>query len=457
MSRKPVSVFLGLTSAGAGIFALVVYAVPDVEDLLQDLLPLPPGVVIYHGDSLFVRLADTVLTCGLAAGAFYMAFRLLRGVLIPRKRSRLTRSNRPFRVSWESTWLEDMDRLARMRSSRTILTAPVVLSVLLLFTQGTSEANEASAANTSTIVETAPPAQVHALKVTILSTMLADSGIGEWGFSALVEAGDHRVLVDTGARPQTVLQNAHELGVDLASVQEVILTHNHDDHVGGLMTLRQELMKTNPLALSRAHVAKGIFYGRPTKSGGEDNQMIAIKKAYEATGGTFIVHDSAAEIFPGGWLTGPVPRAFPERNWSATGQVQTPDGLVEDNIPEDQSLVLNTARGLVVITGCGHAGVVNILTFSRSALPNTPVYAIVGGLHLFGATDTQVDWTADKLKEFGLAYLVGAHCTGVDSVYRIRQRLGLPRKSAVVGAVGATFALGQADLSEGIHPGKIAQ
>ena len=331
------------------------------------------------------------------------------------------------------------------------MVAAVVLVAVLFCAQSVGEANVVNAANASSEVQT-PPAQVHALKVTILSTMLADSGIGEWGFSALVEVGDHRVLVDTGARPQTVLQNARELGVDLASVQEVILTHNHDDHVGGLMTLRQELMKTNPAALSRAHVAKGIFYSRPTKSGGEDNEMIAIKKAYEATGGTFIMHESAAEIFPGGWLTGPVPRVFPERNWSVTGQVRTPDGLVEDNIPEDQSLVLNTPRGLVLITGCGHAGVVNILTFSRNTFPNTPVYAIVGGLHLFAASDTQVDWTADKLKEFGLAYLVGAHCTGVESVYRIRQRLGLPRKSAVVGAVGATFVLG-----EGIHPGKIAQ
>lgn len=350
-----------------------------------------------------------------------------------------------------------MDRLARMRSSRTILAAPVVLIVLLLSTQRNGVANAANAANASSEVQAAPPAQVRALKITILSTMLADEGIGEWGFSALVEAGDHRVLVDTGARPQTVLQNARELGVDLASVQEVILTHNHSDHVGGLMTLRQELMKTNPAALSRAHVARGIFYSRPAKSGGEDNQMIAIKKAYEATGGTFIMHDNAAEIFPGGWLTGPVPRVFPERNWSVTGQVRTPDGLIEDNIPEDQSLVLNTPRGLVLITGCGHAGVVNILTFSRNAFPNTSVYAIVGGLHLFAASDTQLDWTADKLKEFGLAYLVGAHCTGVESVYRIRQRLGLPRKSAVVGAVGATFVLGEGVLGEGIHPGRIAQ
>src|SRR5450432_2615842 len=183
-----------------------------------------------------------------------------------------------------------------MGISRTIFAAIALIAVLLC-AQLIGEPNVANASNTSVEVETAPPAKVSALKVTILSTMLADAGIGEWGFSALVEVGDHRVLVDTGARPQTVLQNARELHVDLASVQEVVLTHNHDDHVGGLMTLRTELMKTNPGALSRAHVATGIFYSRPTKSGGEDNEMIAIKKAYEATGGTFIVHDSAAEIF----------------------------------------------------------------------------------------------------------------------------------------------------------------
>jgi 7,8-dihydropterin-6-yl-methyl-4-(beta-D-ribofuranosyl)aminobenzene 5'-phosphate synthase len=295
-------------------------------------------------------------------------------------------------------------------------------------------------------------AQLQAVKVTILSTMLADEGIGEWGFAALVESGDHRVLVDTGARPQTVLQNARELHVDLASVQEVVLTHNHDDHVGGLLTLRQELMKTNPAALSRAHVATGIFYSRPTKAGGEDNEMIAIKKSYEAGGGTFVVHDSAAEIFPGAWLTGPVPRVFPERNWSVTGKVQTPAGLVEDNVPEDQSLVLNTPQGLVVVTGCGHAGIVNILTLARSTLPGAPVHAIIGGLHLFPATDAQIAWTAEKLKQFGTANLLGAHCTGIESVYQLRRQLGLARQSAVVAAVGASFVLG-----EGIHPGRLAQ
>jgi 7,8-dihydropterin-6-yl-methyl-4-(beta-D-ribofuranosyl)aminobenzene 5'-phosphate synthase len=309
-----------------------------------------------------------------------------------------------------------------------------------------------AAQNPSAPVNTAPHAQVHSLKVTILSTMLADDGIGEWGFAALVEADGHQVLVDTGARPQTVLQNARELGVDLAPVKEVILTHNHEDHVGGLMTLRTELMRTNPSALSRVHVAKGIFYSRPSPKGGEDNQMIAIRKDYEATGGIFVEHEQAAEIFPGAWLTGPVPRPYPERNWSVSGKVLTPAGLIEDTIPEDQSLVLNTPQGLVLLSGCGHAGVVNTLTFAQSEFHGVQVLAILGGFHLFPATDSQVDWTADKLKGFGVSYLLGAHCTGIESVYRIRERLGLPRRSAVVGAVGATFVLG-----EGIHPGRIAQ
>jgi len=301
-------------------------------------------------------------------------------------------------------------------------------------------------------VASPPHAQVRTLKVTILSTMLADEGIGEWGFAALVESDGHRILVDTGARTETVLSNARELHVDLSDVREVILTHNHDDHVGGLLTLRREFMKSNPKALSVAHVGKGIFYSRPGSDGKENNPMIALRGEYESAGGTFVEHDGPVELFPGAWLTGPVPRTYPEHNWSVKGKVRTPEGLVEDTIPEDQSLILNTPKGLVMVTGCGHAGVINILAFAEKEFPNTPVYAVVGGLHLFPATDQQIDWTADKLKGFGLSYLVGVHCTGIEGVYQIRQHLRLPRQSAVVGAVGATFVLG-----EGIHPGQLAQ
>jgi 7,8-dihydropterin-6-yl-methyl-4-(beta-D-ribofuranosyl)aminobenzene 5'-phosphate synthase len=330
----------------------------------------------------------------------------------------------------------------------------IYISVLLMaFSLLTASVQPMEAQSNQAAGVQSPPAQVHSLKVTLLSTMLVGSttGMGEWGFSALIEADGHRILLDTGAHPDTVLQNAHDLNIDLSDVREVVLTHNHWDHVTGLMALRREMMKKNPSALSVAYVARGIFYSRPAPQG-EDNQMIAMKKEYEATGGRFIEREEAAEIFPGAWLTGPVPRKYPEHNWSSTGKVQTPAGLVEDNIPEDQSLVLNTPEGLVVVTGCGHAGIINILTFAREQFPSEPVEAVIGGLHLFPATDEQLNWTADKMKEFKVANLMGAHCTGIEAVYRIREHLGLPRTSAVVGSVGSSFVLG-----EGIHPGPLAK
>jgi 7,8-dihydropterin-6-yl-methyl-4-(beta-D-ribofuranosyl)aminobenzene 5'-phosphate synthase len=298
-----------------------------------------------------------------------------------------------------------------------------------------------------------PAPQIRALKITVLSTMLVGSttGMGEWGFSALVEADGQRILLDTGAHPDTVLENARELNIDLSDVREVILTHNHWDHVTGLLTLRREMMKKNPAAFSVVHVATGIFYSRPSLKG-EDNKVIAIRKEYEATGGKIVEHSDGADIFPGAWLTGPVPRKYPERNWSVTGKVQTPSGLVEDNIPEDQSLVLNTTQGLVVVTGCGHAGIVNILTYASTKFPGQPVYGVVGGLHLFPASDEQLNWTADKMKEFRVANLLGAHCTGIEAVYRLRERAGMSRKSAVVGSVGSTFT-----LADGIIPGPLAK
>jgi 7,8-dihydropterin-6-yl-methyl-4-(beta-D-ribofuranosyl)aminobenzene 5'-phosphate synthase len=283
--------------------------------------------------------------------------------------------------------------------------------------------------------------------------MLADNkGIGEWGFAALVEAGGQRVLFDTGARPETVLRNARELGIDLSGVSDVILSHHHGDHTGGLLTLRRELAKTNPRALSRAYVGPGIFLSRPREDGSESNETIALKSSYEATGGAFVVVEKPTEIFPGAWLTGPVPRTHPERNWSGKTRVKTADGLVEDTLPEDLSLVLDTERGLVVISGCGHAGIINTLEHARRTVREAPVHAALGGFHLFPADDAALDWTAQKLRMMGVQHLLGAHCTGIEAVYGLRRRLGLDRRTCVVGAVGAGF-----DLENGIRPGTIAR
>jgi 7,8-dihydropterin-6-yl-methyl-4-(beta-D-ribofuranosyl)aminobenzene 5'-phosphate synthase len=289
------------------------------------------------------------------------------------------------------------------------------------------------------------------VKVTVLSTMLvgnAASGIGEWGFAAVLEVDGRRLLVDTGARAETVLQNAGELKVDLSTITDLVITHNHADHTGGLLVLRRELAKKNPAALSRVHVPRGIFYPRPGPGGREGNGLLPLQAQYEATGGTFVEHAGPAVVMPGVTMLGPVPRVHPERNWSSprggeTGRVQTPEGLVEDNVPEDTSLVVDTAEGLILISGCGHSGIINAMEHARKSVRAAPVYAAMGGFHLFAASDQTLAWTAGKLKEFGVRQLMGAHCTGIEAVYRLRQLVGLTRETAIVGAVGATYTHGK--------------
>jgi 7,8-dihydropterin-6-yl-methyl-4-(beta-D-ribofuranosyl)aminobenzene 5'-phosphate synthase len=142
----------------------------------------------------------------------------------------------------------------------------------------------------------------------------------------------------------------------------------------------------------------------------------------------------------------------PERNWSVSTQLQSPAGPVEDTVPEDSSIVVQTAQGLVVVSGCGHAGIVNTLEYAQKSIQQAPVHAAIGGFHLFAASDETLAWTASKLKDARVQYFLGAHCTGIESVFRIRQALALPRRSAVVGAVGASFTLGK-----GIDPKALAQ
>lgn len=325
--------------------------------------------------------------------------------------------------------------------------AVLALGVLPTLRISSSAGTETQSAGRQAGLESAP-SRVQDARVLILSTMLATPGIGEWGFAALVEVDGRRILFDTGAYPDTVLRNARTLKVDLSNVTDVVLSHHHSDHVGGLLTLRRDLAEKNATALSRVHVASGMFAVRRSRGDSSGvNRMLALRKAYEATGGEFIVHTGSTELFPGVWLTGPVPRTHPERNWSGNAQIETEKGWVEDTIPESQSLVINTSRGLVVLSGCGHSGLINTLEYARRVVGERPIYAALGGFHLLAASDEHFQWTADKLRALGIEHFLGAHCTGIEAVYQIRRRARLDRTSCVVGAVGATF-----DLESGIDP-----
>ena len=322
------------------------------------------------------------------------------------------------------------------------LASAFLLSVLLLQPSGA----EGSAK---------PAAKAIEVQVTILSSNLAGiPTVGEWGLSALVEVDGQCILFDAGRNPETVLRNAEELDVDLSCVSDIVLSHFHFDHTTGLLPILEMLREEKPDAVRRVHVAQGFFLNRriPSMTGdAESNQMIGLKSAIEAAGAEFVQHTGPAEIAPGVWVTGPVARPFPEKNYPVQIQVQLDGEWVEDHVPESQGLTVMTDRGHIVLLGCGHSGVVNLLSQIQSDIADLPIHALMGGLHLFNASDETLQWTAERLREIGVENLMAGHCTGIEPMFRLREGLGLTRKTAVVGAVGSRFVYG-----EGIHATAIA-
>tara|TARA_B100001175_G_scaffold14507_1_gene11032 strand:+ start:26 stop:1063 length:1038 start_codon:yes stop_codon:yes gene_type:complete len=306
------------------------------------------------------------------------------------------------------------------------------------------------------------------VQVTILSSNLANGAtIGEWGFSALVEVDGNCILFDAGRYPDTVIKNAKVLNVDLSCVTDVVLSHFHFDHNDGLLPLIQTLHGQTAAEIRRIHVAEGFFSPRrpvinpgtfPTCMDGEleCNLMIGLREEIASEGVEFIVHSKAAEIFPSVWISGPVERHHPEINYP-TGtsasklEVQLEGDWVDDFIPESQALVIRTQNGPIVLLGCGHSGVVNALTQIQEMIQDSAIHALMGGLHLFAADDQTLGWTADRLREIGVENLMAGHCTGIEPLIRLRAGLNLNRRTAVVGAVGSSFVLG-----EGINPTNIA-
>jgi 7,8-dihydropterin-6-yl-methyl-4-(beta-D-ribofuranosyl)aminobenzene 5'-phosphate synthase len=283
---------------------------------------------------------------------------------------------------------------------------------------------------------------VKQLKITILSTMLAQPGIGEWGFSALVEADSIKILFDAGGRERTVLENSKELNIDLSKVPTLILSHWHGDHTVGWLPLRNAMDAINKNALAITHLAPGFFDTRISPNGTENTSRQKDSLLYVQTGGQIIEHKNFEEVFPGIYLTGLVPRKYPEKNYQAGNKRKDAAGsIAEDNIPEDMSLAIRTEHGLVLLSGCGHSGIINTIVHVRNNLQQLPVLAAIGGFHLLQSTDEQIKWTADHLKASSIRYFMGAHCTGIEPVYQIRQWVGLKRGECIVGSVGATFDL----------------
>lgn len=260
---------------------------------------------------------------------------------------------------------------------------------------------------------------------------------GEWGLALWIQADEHRILCDTG-QGHSLRENAKRLGIDLASAHALVVSHGHSDHTGGIAALMAAGFRgktyIHPAALhpkyqrqkNPPHWSKGI----PQTS----------REALLARPSDVIESAAPVEIAPGILVSGAIPR----RN--SYEDVPDPFFLDEactqpDPLVDDQALLIETPRGWVVITGCGHSGLINTLSYAQELTGNSRIAAVVGGLHLFRATPERIRATTENLRNFDVALIAPCHCTGFDATGALQRDFG---SNVVALRAGLTIRIAEA-------------
>ena len=246
----------------------------------------------------------------------------------------------------------------------------------------------------------------------IVDTIAEAGYMPEFGLSLFIEANGRRILFDTGAGGALV-PNAARMGIELNSATDLVLSHGHYDHTGGLA-------KLDPPPQTPVYIGRSIV--EPCWSLHDDGtkHRITMPPESRAVLSECNVREISAftEIYPGMFLTGPIPRASGE---DCGGHFFSDEACTMPNlIPEEQALLL--ASG-VLITGCCHAGIINTVEACRKARPDIAIRTIVGGLHLRHASEERLEHTASYLASLNLERLVPMHCTGENAVEYLRSRL----------------------------------
>ena len=264
--------------------------------------------------------------------------------------------------------------------------------------------------------------------MTIRLTILCENSVarpfgllGEHGFACYLETPSGNYLFDTG-QGQTLIPNARRLGKDLGSIKALLLSHGHYDHTGGLPHV---LESRNCLDV---HGHPDIFSTRYWEIEGCRRYVgIPYRREYlESLGARFCLSGEQVEIGPGVYLTGEIPR----RNaWekgdrlqlavTAAGEIQRPDPVFDD-----LSMVVATPKGLLLVLGCAHAGLLNIIGHVTEKFGVDKIYAVVGGTHLAFAGREQFEETLEMLDCLRIEKVGVSHCTGLSKAAQLSARLG---------------------------------
>ena len=260
------------------------------------------------------------------------------------------------------------------------------------------------------------------LKITILSDDRAARGLeARHGLSILVEADGRKMLLDAGQKGEAAA-NAQALGIDLAQVEAVVLSHGHYDHCGGLL----KILKAAPGATIYCHRrALDERYSQQKGQAAREVGMPPLVREHLLALGRqkFKRPCHSRQMLPGVWTTGAVARRSPFEQPEDCFTLDR-EGKAPDPIIDDQGLWIETPRGLVVVTGCAHAGIVNTVRQAIKFSVRHRLLAVVGGFHLGSAGSERLERTAQGLKALKPGLVVSCHCTGQEAEARLEKALG---------------------------------
>lgn len=244
------------------------------------------------------------------------------------------------------------------------------------------------------------------------------------GLSFFIKAkiGDDKVtvLMDTGASPEALLHNVDAMDVNLEDVDVIALSHGHYDHTGGLLEALKRMKKRVPVI---AHPT--VF--DPKLSLMPHLRLIGAPfkvSDFESAGGVPVFASDPVKIADGITTTGEVPRITAFESVRGFWNVHNRK-FVEDKMLDDQSLVIDVeGKGLVVVAGCAHAGIINTIKYAQKITGNSRVYAVLGGFHLGNAENERIQATVDELEKLDPKFVGPCHCTGKKAVKKIAEAFG---------------------------------
>lgn len=255
--------------------------------------------------------------------------------------------------------------------------------------------------------------------------------LGEHGLSMLLEIDDQRLLLDTG-QTGAVIHNLGLLGIAPATLDAVVISHGHYDHTGGLPHVLERAGKRLPV-----YAHERAFGEKYSDSRGE-RRFVGIPYRQErlaSLGADWRWVRDPVELSPGVWLSGSVPRVTPFETGDA--HLIAPDATqgcdCQDPLEDDMALYCRTRQGLVVISGCTHSGLVNVVRHGLALTGCDRLRAWIGGTHLGPASVTQQSATLDHLVAFVPDVVAANHCTGFAMMARLQATFGERFLPAFVG------------------------